>query len=49
MPRVLGQLGGPVIKGFNAANRVILTRNAQPGQKIQLAVFGSMGRFHSAR
>ncbi len=43
MPRVLGQLGGPVIKGFNAPNRVILTRNTQPGQKIQLAVFGING------
>jgi gluconolactonase len=43
MPRVLGQIGGPVIKGFNAPNRVILTRNAQPGQKIQLAVFGING------
>jgi len=43
MPRVLGQLGGPVIKGFNAPNRVILTRNAQPGQSIQLAVFGING------
>jgi len=43
MPRVLGQPGGPVIKGFNAPNRVILTRNAQPGQQIQLAVFGING------
>jgi gluconolactonase len=43
MPRVLGQLGGPVIKGFNAPNRVILTHNAQPGQTIQLAVFGING------
>jgi gluconolactonase len=43
MPRILGQSGGPVIKGFNAPNRVILTRNAQPGQKIQLAVFGING------
>ena len=43
MPRVLGQPGGPVIKGFNAPNRVILTRNAQPGQHIQLAVFGING------
>ena len=33
MPRILGQPGGPVIKGFNAPNRVILTRNAQPGQQ----------------
>ena len=43
LPRVLGQTGGPVAKGFNAPNRVILTRNAQPGQKIQLAVFGANG------
>src|SRR5437763_2615869 len=39
MPRILGQPGGQVIKGFNAPNRVILTRNAQPGQKIQMAFF----------
>jgi len=43
MPRVLGQPGGPVIKGFNAPNRIILTRDAQPGQRIQLAVFGING------
>src|SRR6201993_727163 len=43
LPRVLGQPGGPVIKGFNVPNRVILTRNAQPGQHIQLAVFGING------
>ena len=43
LPRVLGQSGGPVVKGFNAPNRVILTRNAQPGQKIALAVFGMNG------
>jgi gluconolactonase len=43
LPRILGQPGGPVIKGFNAPNRVILTRNAQPGQHIQLAVFGING------
>jgi gluconolactonase len=43
MPRVLGQPGGPVIKGFNAPNRVIITRDAQPGQRIQLGVFGING------
>ena len=43
MPRVLGQVGAQVVKGFNAPNRVILTRNARPGQKIQLAVFGMNG------
>jgi len=40
---VLGESGGAVIKGFNAPNRVIVTRNARPGQKIQLAVFGING------
>lgn len=43
MPRVLGHSGGPVIKGFNAPNRVILTRDARPGQTFQLAVFGING------
>jgi len=43
MPRVLGQPGGPVIKGFNAPNRIVITRNAQPGQRIDLAVFGING------
>ena len=43
LPRILGQPGGQVVKGFNAPNRVILTRNAQPGQQIQLAVFGING------
>ncbi|TKB73333.1 MAG: SMP-30/gluconolactonase/LRE family protein [Nitrospira sp.] len=43
LPLVLGQPGGQLIKGFNAPNRVVLTRNASPGQKIQLAVFGING------
>ena len=43
MPRVLGQPGGAIVKGFNAPNRVILTRNAQPGERFQLAVFGING------
>ena len=43
LPLVLGQPGGQLIKGFNAPNRVVLARNAQPGQKIQLAVFGING------
>ena len=40
---VLGQEGGSVIAGWNAANRVILTRDAQPGQKFQIAVLGING------
>ena len=43
LPLVLGQPGGQLIKGFNAPNRVTLTKNARPGQKIQLAVFGING------
>lgn len=43
LPRTLGQRGGPVISGFNAPNRVILTRNAQPGQEFQIAVFAANG------
>ena len=43
MPRVLGQPGGPVIKGFNSPNRLIIARNVRPGQKIEIAVFGING------
>ena len=43
LPAVYGQSGGPVIKGFNAPNRLIIARNAAPGQKIQLAIFGING------
>jgi gluconolactonase len=43
LPVVLGQTGGQLIKGFNAPNRVVLTRDARPGQEIQLAIFGING------
>ncbi|HVY71162.1 MAG TPA: SMP-30/gluconolactonase/LRE family protein [Verrucomicrobiae bacterium] len=43
LPYVLGQNGAAVAAGWNAANRVVLTRDAQPGQKIQIAVFGING------
>src|SRR5215471_11716482 len=43
LPVVYGQSGGQVIKGYNAPNRLIIARNAIPGQKIQLAVFGING------
>jgi len=42
-PFVLGQNGGTVAAGWNAPNRVVLTRDAQPGQKCQIAVFGING------
>jgi gluconolactonase len=43
LPIVLGQTGGHLVKGFNAPNRVVLTRDARPGQHIQLAVLGMNG------
>ena len=43
LPIALGQAGAQLIKGFNAPNRVVLTRDARPGQRIQLAVFGANG------
>jgi gluconolactonase len=43
LPAVLGQSGGSVVKGFNAPNRVILTRNAKPGERFEIAVFGFNG------
>ena len=35
--------GGPVVKGWNAKNRLVVGRNVKPGQQIQLAVFGING------
>jgi gluconolactonase len=43
LTRSLGQNGGSVISGWNAPNRLVVGRNVQPGQKIQLAVFGING------
>ncbi|MEO8138350.1 MAG: SMP-30/gluconolactonase/LRE family protein, partial [Gemmatimonadota bacterium] len=40
LPVVLGQTGGQLVKGFNAPNRVVLTRDARPGEQFQLAIFG---------
>jgi gluconolactonase len=43
MPVALGDAGGRVVAGFNAPNRVILTRDARPGQTFRLAIFGING------
>jgi len=43
LSRVLGQRGGSLVGGFNAPNRVVLTTDARPGERIQLAVFGANG------
>lgn len=43
LPVTLGQAGGSLVKGWNAPNRVIVARDAIPGQKIQIAIFGMNG------
>lgn len=43
LPQVLGQSGGGAIRGWNAPVRVVLTRDARPGQQIQLAVLVANG------
>lgn len=43
LPFVLGQNGGPVTAGWNAPNRVVLTRDAQPGEHFTIAVLGING------
>ncbi|HEX7375157.1 MAG TPA: hypothetical protein VF277_09285, partial [Steroidobacteraceae bacterium] len=43
LPRATGQAGGSVIGGWNATNRLVIGRNVQPGQHIQLAIFGING------
>jgi len=43
LPRATGQSGGSVIGGWNATNRLVIGRNVQPGQRIQLAIFGING------
>jgi gluconolactonase len=39
----LGTKHGPVVSGFNAPNRVLLTRDARPGQSFSIAVFAMNG------
>ncbi|MGH7598592.1 MAG: SMP-30/gluconolactonase/LRE family protein [bacterium] len=43
LSRALGQMGGSVISGWNAPNRLVVGRNVKPGQQIQLAIFGANG------
>jgi gluconolactonase len=41
--RAFGQQGGSVVAGWNATNRVLVTRDARPGQRVQVAIFGMNG------
>src|SRR6266508_2489010 len=43
LPHALGESGGHVVGGFNAPNRVVLTRDARPGDRFLVAVFGING------
>jgi gluconolactonase len=43
LPHALGDDGGAVVSGFNAPNRVLLTRDARPGESYAIAVFGING------
>jgi gluconolactonase len=43
MPLALGLTGGQVVGGFNSPNRVVLTRDANPGESFRIAVFGING------
>jgi gluconolactonase len=43
LPHAQGDTGGHVVGGFNSPNRVILTRDARPGERFQIAVLGING------
>jgi gluconolactonase len=43
LPRLQGQVGGSVVGGWNASNRLVIGRDVRPGQRIQLAIFGING------
>jgi len=43
LPFALGDAGGQVAAGFNAPNRIVLTRDARPGERYSIAVFGING------
>ena len=44
LPKALGDSGGNVASGFNAPNRVVLTRDARPGQRSTSPCSASTGR-----
>lgn len=43
LPRAPAQMGGSVVSGWNAPNRLVIGRDVHPGQRIQLAIFGMNG------
>jgi len=43
LSRAPAQSGGSVVAGWNAVNRLVVSRDARPGQSISIAVFGANG------
>lgn len=43
LPQVLGSTGGAFPSGWNSLQRVIVARDAQPGQQVQVAIFAANG------
>jgi len=43
LPLALGMSGGQVVGGFNAPNRVLLSKDVRPGDRFRIAVFGING------
>jgi gluconolactonase len=41
MNQVLGQTGGPLVKGWNAPNRVLISESAKPGDRFEVAVLAA--------
>jgi len=48
MQYTFGQTGGGVIAGWNAANRVVVTHDAKPGQQFTVAILGVNGPISAA-
>ena len=49
LPHALGDTGGPVVGGFNAPNRVVLTRDARPGERSRSPSSASTARSRPRR
>ena len=43
LPFVLGQRGGSVAYGFNAPNRLVVAKDARPGEQIRIDIFAING------
>jgi gluconolactonase len=43
LPRAVGQRGGSIVGGFNVPSRVVVARDARPGQRIEVAVLAING------